>query len=107
MAASDECTHLTENLTKGPLAGINGTERDELITEKTNQMLWPVSENAAAGYNYAEQLVLGWYHSSLHKAALLDKIELPGCGMVSEMAVAGADRGDGYLYWAQRSCKEK
>lgn len=107
MAASDECTHLTENLTKGPLAGLTSTERGELIKTKTNKELKEVSENAAGDFRYAEVLICEWYQSSLHKAALLDTLELGNYHAVSEMAVAGADRGDGYVYWAYQAAGKK
>ena len=107
MAASDVCSHSASDLTKGPLAHTGAQDRLDGIGAITKDEMVGMCENAAAGHDYAEQLILGWYHSSLHKAAMLSTDELQNFAPVSEMAVAGADRGDGYVYWAYQAASKK
>lgn len=107
MAASDVCSHSASDLTKGPLAHTSAQERLDSIGTITKDEMVGMCENAAAGHDYAEELVLGWYQSSLHKAAMLSTDELQNFAPVSEMAVAGADRGDGYVYWAYQAASKK
>ena len=107
MAASDVCSHSASDLTKGPLAHTGAQDRLDGIGAITKDEMVGMCENAAAGHDYAEQLILGWYHISLHKAAMLSTDELQNFAPVSEMAVAGADRGDGYVYWAYQAASKK
>lgn len=103
MAMSDKCSHATQNMTEGPLAGYTIGERCNLIEEENNYDICILGENAAEGTNISGELLFWrWYTSAGHRTPMMEdetSFTPAICNSVSLISVAGYTNGQSD-YWA-------